>query len=372
MHQWAPVYAITPVIAQALMQVEAAKAVVARTPLSPTVVARLREQARLRSTHYSTYIEGNRLTLAETQQAVERREVTFHGRERDVAEVRQYWQALLRVEEWAARQAPLTEELISRLHALLEYGPRTKATPYRDGQNAIRDSRSGELIYLPPEARDVPPLMTELVGWVRQAGDAGVPAPIIAGLAHYQLVTIHPFYDGNGRTARLLATFLLHREGYGLSGFFSLEEHHARDLDAYYRALAAHPHHNYYFGRADADLTPWLEYFTGLLSRVFVLAQEEALACARDGMPSEPEGLRRLDPRARTVLALFAKHDAITASMVAAALGLSPRMARNLLTAWVEDGWLAIAGKAKKNRSYVLTAQYRQYIGIFTMPENER
>ena len=146
------------------------------------VEARLREQARLRSTHYSTYIEGNRLTLAETREAVEGHGVTFHGRERDVAEVRNYWQALLRIEEWAAKGQPLTENLIRRLHALVEYGPHAKPTPYRDGQNAIRDSASGALIYLPPEAHDVPVLMAELVRWVQQAEQSGLPVPLIAAL----------------------------------------------------------------------------------------------------------------------------------------------------------------------------------------------
>lgn len=285
---WVPNYAITPAIANALMAIEAAKAVVAHTPLPPTVEARLRERARLRSTHYSTYIEGNRLTLAETQKAVEQHGVTFHGRERDVAEVRNYWQALLRMEEWAAKGLPISEDLIRRLHALVEYSPRAKPTPYRDGQNSIRDSASGALVYLPPEASDVPILMAQLVRWIQQAEKTALPVPLIAALAHYQFVTIHPYYDGNGRTARLLATFVLQRGGYGLNGFFSLEEHHARNLDTYYHALATHPHHNYYMGRAGADLTPWLRYFVGLLARVFTLAQEETLTYAREGILPNP------------------------------------------------------------------------------------
>ena len=108
---------------------------------------------------------------------------------------------------------------------------------------------------MPPEAHDVPGLMAAMVRWIKEAGNKRVPVPLIAGLAHYQFVTIHPFYDGNGRTARLLATYLLHVGGYGMNGLFSLEEHHARDLPGYYSALAVHPHHNYYEGRADADLT---------------------------------------------------------------------------------------------------------------------
>lgn len=359
---WHPRYTITPAIARALMDIEAARAVVEQTPLSPAAEAELRRRARIRSTHYSTRIEGNRLTLAEAEQVIEGKKAPFHGRERDVGEVKNYWNALLRVEEWAAKKIPLTEELVRRLHALIKEGARAKPTPYRDGQNVIRDSASGTIIYLPPEAKDVPHLMTALVEWVHQAEKEGLPIPLIAGLVHYQFVTIHPYYDGNGRTARLLATFILHRGGYGLNGFFSLEEHHAQDLDGYYRSLSVHPHHNYYEGRAEADLTAWLEYFIRTLAGVFTAAKEETLRYAARGMPAEPEELRRLDHRARTVLALFAKTERITASQVAAALGLSQRMVRLLLNGWVSDGWLIIAETSKRKRSYKLSAIYRQYI----------
>jgi len=348
------------------MRIEAARAVVAQIDLPPAVESRLREQARLRSTHFSTYIEGNRLTLDETRQVVAGRKVQFYGRARDVAEVRNYWRALARIEEWSGQHQPLTEELIRRLHALVEYGPRAKPTLYRDGQNAIRDAQTGALVYLPPEARDVPELMAGFIRWQNLAVTDGLPVPLIAGLAHYQFVTIHPFYDGNGRTARLLATFLLQRGGYGLHGFFSLEEYHARDLDAYYNALSAHVDCNYYGGRAQADLTPWLTYFTALVARVFTLAEEEALIIARQGMPAEPEVLRRLDRRARTIFALFTRQDTITATDVAAILGLSDRSARDLLAAWVAEGWLEMTSTARRNRAYRLSAEYRHFIGGIT------
>jgi Fic family protein len=285
---WRPRYALSPAALRSLLDVEAARAVVDHTPVPPGAAEELRRRARLRSTHYSTRIEGNRLTLAEAEAAIQSDRVRFHGRERDVHEVRNYWHALLRVEEWAAKRAPLTEDLIRRLHGLVERGSRARPTPYRDGQNVIRDSESGALVYLPPEARDVPSLTAALVDWVKRAEREGLPVPVIAGLAHYQFVTIHPYYDGNGRTGRLLATFLLHRGGYGLQGFFSLEEHHARDLAAYYNSLATHPHHNYYEGRDEADLTPWLEYFLQTLAAVFTAAKDEALGAAKQGLAVEP------------------------------------------------------------------------------------
>ncbi len=360
---WQPRYTLTPTVARCLMEIEAAKAVVERTPLTPAARDELRRRARLRSTHYSTRIEGNRLTLAEAQRVIEGQKTQFHGRERDVREVRNYWNALLRVEEWAARQMTLTEDLIRKLHALVEKGSRARPTPYRDGQNVIRDSASGGLIYMPPEAQDVPALMTALVDWANHAERDGLPTPLIAALVHYQFVTIHPYYDGNGRTARLLATFILQRGGYGLSGFFSLEEHHARDLDAYYHSLAVHPHHNYYEGRAEADLTAWVEYFMTTLRDVFAAAREEALSLAEQGVQVEPEELRRLDHRARIVLALFNRTEQITSHHVAEALGLSPRMARVLLHEWVDAGWLEVIDPSNRNRAYGLSAKYRQYIG---------
>ena len=360
---WHPRYTLTPAIARGLMRIEAARAVVEHTPLPAAAEAELRRRARIRSTHFSTRIEGNRLTLAEAEQVIEGRRGEFQGRERDVVEVRRYWNALLRVEEWAARGAELGEELIQRLHALVTKPTRSRPTPYRDGQNVIRDVRSARIINLPPETHDVPALMAGLVAWVREAEREQLPAPLIAACVHYQFVTIHPYYDGNGRTARLLATFILQRGGYGLNGFFSLEEHHARDLEGYYRALATHPHHNYYMGRAEADLTTWVEYFVTTLAAVFSAAQDEALRCAGRGASPEPEELRRLDPRARAVLALFATTERITAGAVAQTLGLSRRMARVLLGQWVQDGWLAVANASRRGRAYQLSAQYRQFIG---------
>ena len=80
-------------------------------------------------------------------------------------------------------------------------------------------------------------------------------------------------------------------------------------------------HHNYYMGRAEADLTAWIEYFVALLAQVFAEARDEALRHTGKGLPHQPPELRSLDRRARTVLALFAQKDRITAQDVAAALG---------------------------------------------------
>ena len=361
---WKPVYQLNSSIARALMSIEAAKAVVEKTPLSPAIQAELRHKARVRSTHYSTRIEGNRLTLKEAEKVIEQKKANFHGRERDVNEVRNYWEALLKVEDWAAKKVDISEELICRLHALVEKGRRAKPTPYRDGQNVIRDAASGAIVYLPPEAKDVASLMAAMVRWVKHAQKEGIPPPVISALLHYQFVTIHPYYDGNGRTARLLATFILQRDGYGLNGFFSLEEHHARDLEGYYQALSVHKKHNYYQGRDQADLTAWVEYFIKLLAKVFQQARDEAVRMGGEKGVVEPQELRLLDHRARTVLALFVKKDKIIVKDIAESLGLSDRMARILVSGWVKDGWLEVLNESNRARAYGLAKRYAKFVGL--------
>ena len=109
--------------------------------------------------------------------------------------------------------------------------------------------------------------MQNLLIWLQQKDL--VSCPILAAIAHYQFATIHPYYDGNGRTARLLTTLILHLGGYGLKGLYSLEEYYARNLPAYYAAISVGPSHNYYLGREAADITDWIEYFIGGMAESF-------------------------------------------------------------------------------------------------------
>jgi len=106
---WQPKYTITSSIARRLMEIESARVVVERTPLPAAVQAELARKAHIRATHYSTRIEGNRLTLEEADEVISHRRRQFAGRESDVAEVHNYWNALIQVEQWAAKAKPVTE-----------------------------------------------------------------------------------------------------------------------------------------------------------------------------------------------------------------------------------------------------------------------
>jgi Fic family protein len=353
-------FTFTSEIVRSLQVIEQARAEVKLTVIPPAMAESLRLRARVRSTHFSTRIEGNRLTLVEAEEAVlEGRQ--FPGRERDMLEVQHYFQALEQVESWVEQAVTINEDHIRKLHAVIFSGKRARPTPYRDGQNAVRDGQGG-MVYQPPEAKDVPSLMSELVVWIRQA-EKDQPVPVIAGLAHYQFVTIHPYFDGNGRTARALATWILYRGGYDLGRFYALEEFYVQDLDGYYDALVTHPHHNYYEGRAEADVTPWLAYFLNGMATVFSSVAKDVRTRAVESDPQTEKLLHRLDRRGRMVLGLFERQDEVSANDVARILGLSPRQVRDLLTDWVNAGWLEIGDASRKSRRYKLSAEYRRFIG---------
>jgi Fic family protein len=355
-----PKFTITTKVASALMRIEAAKQAVQHLPITAAVLASLRETARLFSTHYSTMIEGNRLTQEQVSRVVGRQE-HFPGRERDEKEVLGYYAALERAEQFVIGGNPISELNIRMLHGLVMAGGRKKAksTNYRQGQNVIRDSRSRTVVYLPPEAKDVPTLMREMIAWITASRPAGLPTPICASIAHYQFATIHPYYDGNGRTARLLTTLILHQGGYDLKGLYSLEEYYARNLGAYYEALTVGPSHNYYLGRAESDLTKWVEYFCAGVAESFENVKLRAEEAAGAGAQDHSQLLRKLDPRQRRALELFRESDVITSRDVETLFSIAQRTARKLLSDWSGAGFVVVADPARKSRKYALADELK-------------
>lgn len=348
-----PKFQISLRLSKALMEIEACRQAVSDLPVTVKLLDSLRKSARLIATHYSTQIEGNRLTQEQVQEVV-LQGGTFPNRERDEREVRNYYRALDYVDVLISDGGDLTEVQAQSLHGFVMTG-KEKSTPYRDGQNVIRDSASGGLVYMPPEAKDVPNLMTELFAWLNaEHASRELPAPVMAGLAHYQFATIHPYYDGNGRTARLLTNLLLHQAGYGLKGIYSLEEYYARDLGAYYQALTVGPSHNYYMGRENADLSDWLEYFCLGMADAFSTVRARAVEAAKRQGVDQEKSLRKLDARQRQVLMLFETEPYVTTKQIADHLGVHRRTALNLCKGWVDGGFLVQLGEAKKSRKYSL------------------
>lgn len=357
-----PKFKITPEIARSLARIEAAKDAVTNLPITPAVLASLRETTRLRTTHYSTMIEGNRLSESEVKKVVLHKE-HFPGRERDEKEVLGFYAALDYVEELSADNNPVDETSIKKIHALVMGNGKkqVRPPPYRDGQNVIRDGATRKIVYMPPVAKDVPILTRQLIEWL---GDNQLLPPLQAGIAHYQYVTIHPYYDGNGRTARLLATLILHKNGYGLKGTYCLEEYYAQTLASYYQALSIGPSHNYYFGRNEAAITPWLNYFYEGMANSFEAIRRNAEEEEKKGVDDLSLLLLELDTRQRKALNLFKNGKNITAKDIAGLLGISQRTAQGICNKWVDNNFLEIYSPAKRNRSHVLSNRWKALLTL--------
>ena len=361
-----PIYKIGPTIAKYLMQIEASREKASLLPINPTVLKNLRETAKLQTTHYSTMIEGNLLTSDEVKKVITLKG-HFPGRERDEHEVLGYYAALAQLEQYAAKNSPLTEKVIQTLHALVISTGKEKIKPtkYRDGQNVIKDGKTKAIVYLPPESKDVPALMHALVAWIKENNE--LPCPIVAAIAHYQFATIHPYYDGNGRTARLLTTLILHLGGYGLNGLYSLEEYYAKNLPAYYRAITVGPSHNYYFGRAESNITEWIEYFCNGVANSFEKVTNQIIAnqmveSETRGMGNHSNLIRSLDPKQRKILELFKEYKTITSNDIGNFFGFKSRTSAALCKKWVEAGFLIIFNPSNKNRSYRLSKKYEEIV----------
>jgi Fic family protein len=250
-----PKFQRTDALIAMIGRIEAARAVVLRAPIAARWESQLRHEALIRSAHHSTSIEGNPLSLEEVTDLLEGREVTAHPREK--REVLNYVEVLDYLDRHYQKRPDksVTEDAICRLHHLVVHNilPEHEAGRYRQVPVVVAVPATGEIRFRPPDWDQVPSLMADLVAWLNSA-QANALVPVLhAGIAHYECVCIHPFVDGNGRTARALATLILYKRGFDTRRFFALEEYYNVDRRSYYEALAA--------ADQSGDLTEWLEYF---------------------------------------------------------------------------------------------------------------
>ncbi len=249
-----PNFTISNKILTYIAKIEAAEEVIRHAPILPLWEKQFREDAVVRAAYHGTHLEGNLLQKEEAKDVLMGRDVV--ARPRDIQEVINYRKVIEFIEEEAKRQIEkINEPLIKKVHSLIVHKilPDDQAGEYRLKQVIIRNSQTGEVTFRPPPPVEVPFLMREFLYWLNRDDREEIHPILKAGIAHHELVRIHPFIDGNGRVARTLATLLLFLGGYDIRRFFSLEEYYDRNAVSYYENLQ----------KASAgDLTSWLEYFT--------------------------------------------------------------------------------------------------------------
>lgn len=243
-----------------LTAVAEAKAVIERAKLLPKQELKLRRQALIRMTHSSTRIEGNVLNLRQVEAVYDRKKIDAPNR--DIYEVQNYLKALRYIGKVVENKQPISEKTILAIHKLVinQTLPKEQSGHYRQCPVYVARRRLGapsEILYTAPAAKKVPNMTIDLVKWLQKGGRENINPIIAAGVAHQEFVAIHPFCDGNGRTARALATLVLYERGYDFRRLFALEDYYNEDRPKYYQAVNIGKNYE----ERQKDFTRWLEYF---------------------------------------------------------------------------------------------------------------
>ncbi len=292
-----PRYFITPRLLRDIKDITVLVHELNRLAVPEVVLMHRQTEARSISTYASTSIEGNPLPLTDVRRLLKNQPAQLRHSEREVVN---YNNALIALSE----QRGLVPDtgLLLRIHAGVMDGllPLHQTGRFRQEPVVIREPRSGDIIFLPPDHQDVPRLIAELLSFIRE--NQGLDPLLIAGLFHKQFVIIHPFMDGNGRTTRLATGHLLNGLGLRLMNLFSFENYYNRNVSRYFQMVGASG--NYYDLAGELDFTPWLEYFAeGILDELQRVGKE--LAGQRT-----PE--TNLNPHDRLILAHIDAHGYIT------------------------------------------------------------
>jgi Fic family protein len=287
MNSFAPRFTISHRLAAGLTTIERARGFLEAATLSNEWVRRMSQRAVLLEAHATTHIEGSALTLVQAEQ-LWAGETVVQARADDVRELLNYRGAFGLVSDYLESGEPITEGLIREIHKRLVDGVRGgegQPGQYRTVQNYIANSATRAIVYTPPPPGEVPPLMHELVEWLR--AESVIHPVLVAGVAQFQLVHIHPFVDGNGRSSRLLSTLCLYRSGYDFKRLFTLSEYYDRDRSQFYRAIQGVREHG-------MDLTGWLEFFVdGLATQLSEVKARGERVIRRDVIAREHD----LNPR---------------------------------------------------------------------------
>jgi Fic family protein len=347
MTAFAPRFTITNAVTAGLTAIERARGFLEAATLSDDWVRRMSQRALLLEAHHTTHIEGTQLTIQQAERLWAGKKVA-EAQPDDVRELLNYREAFNLVSEYLESGEPITEGLIREIHKRLVEGVRGgqgEPGAYRKIQNYVANSRTREVIYTPPPPEDVPPLMRDLVSWLRQ--ESLVHPVLMAGIAQFQLVHIHPFVDGNGRTSRLLSTLVLYRAGYDFKRLFTISEYYDRDRSAFYQAIQG-------VREQGMDLTGWLEFFVGGLATQLDEVKARGEIAIRTDVVAQA---RRLNPRQAGALDHLLAHGKLTLGELESIFpDVNRRTLQRDLKAMLDKGLLreVSTGPTDPNRYYVL------------------
>lgn len=343
-----PRFEITPAILKRLNRIEVIKEKITSSRIHPKEEYRLKREAVISMVHHSTAIEGNTLNERQVARVLQGKAVMASARE--IYEVKNYKKAL----DWIGQRksALISEREVLKIHALAmaKILPKERTGRFRREPVYVvnRTPISYEVRYTGPDYRHVSKLLKNLCHWINQARHEGFSPILIAGIAHAEIAAIHPFVDGNGRTARLLATLILYTEKYDFRKLFALENYYNTNRPAYYEAIHLG---KTYAERQKSSLTHWLDYFVEgfLVEMELVLDKIKAFLYLKKG-PRQNIILNRNEIQ---ILDFIQEMHSITSRDVQAILSITPRTAQRYLGKLIAEKLIRRRG-GRKNARYIL------------------
>ena len=329
-----------------------------------SVTSKLRKNSKKKSSYASNKIEGNPLSERQVDEVIDSDERRHFLRPEQ--EVRNYFLALNYLEEERKKETKFSKKLILDVQKLVEKGASKEKLGLRGPMPpgvlfAVYDTQTGNPDYIPPEYADIPVLLDELVEYVNTTDDHPL---IVAAVVHYQLVTIHPFEDGNGRTARLMSGYILDVNGYGFNGIGSLEEYFAYDVNEYYESIQMGLPALYYLGRDNPPHPEiWICYFLRMMQLYSGKVKELSLSSGKDELEGSLSYLKTKEKELLSLLINKSKQE-FTPIEISKEIGVTNKTVINRLSVLVKNGFVAPILVNTRIRSYVLT--------VFTKDNKDR
>ncbi len=353
---------LTNEILKYITEIEKNRYIVSSSPLSYSTASRLRKNSKKRSSYASTKIEGNPLSEEQASEVIDSDDRKHYLKPEQ--EVRNYFLALNYLEEKAKKKEKFSKQLILDVQRYVEKGASKEKIGLRGVMPpgvlfAVYDSQSGKPDYIPPEYSDIPGLLDELVNYVNTTDDHPL---IVAAVVHYQIVTIHPFEDGNGRTARLLSGYILDINGFRFNGIGSLEEYFAYDVDEYYNSIQMNLPTLYYSGRNNPPHPEiWFNYFL----RMVLLYSNKVCELTKSSNDEDIEAsLSYLRAREKELLEFLLQNynnREFTPIELAKELGVTNKTIINRLATLVKTGFVLPHLVNQRIRSYELSDFAREH-----------
>lgn len=346
---------LTNEILNSIIEIELNRYKISLVELSQNVLNKLRKNSKIKRSYASNKIEGNPLSEKQAEEVIESDERKHYLKPEQ--EVRNYFLALNYLEEKLNDKEKLSKKLILDVQKLVEKGaPKEKIGlrgPMPPGVLfAVYDSKTGNPDYIPPEYSDVPGLLDELIEYVNTTDDHPL---IVAAVVHYQLVTIHPFEDGNGRTARLLSGYIMDLNGYGFNGIGSLEEYFAYDVDEYYDSIQMRLPALYYSGRENPPHPEiWINYFLRMVKLYSRKVCDLQLSSEEEDIAGSLSFLKERE-KELLVLLISSYRAEFTPIEVSKQLSVTNKTVINRLAGLVKNGFVIPILVNKRIRSYKLS-----------------